>query len=73
MKNPLQNIIQELPYTESILDLELVDKLMMHFPTKITNLDLCILLDGLVDAKLIQTKYVNFPSTPGTLVLIKRL
>lgn len=75
MKNPLPDILNDIPYTESVLDLELSDKLRAHVDKsfKATNAWVVSLLKYLANAGLIEYGEINHPTTPGTLVLIKRL
>lgn len=73
MNNPLPQILQSIPYTECLLDLDLADKLCEHLSQKVSNAFLVSILIELHNANLIELKIVQSILTPGTLVTLKRL
>lgn len=73
--NPIHDILEAIPYTESVLDLILADTLILimlkhHYVP--TNCILMLLLKSLKESNLITLVELQLPTTPGTIVLIKR-
>ena len=73
--NPIREILEALPYTESVLDPSLADTLLLimlkHKYTP-TNCILMLLLAKLKDAGLVTITKLQMPSILGTVVLVKR-
>lgn len=73
--NPIKEILEALPYTESVLDPILADALiliMLKHRYVPTNCILMLLLTSLKDSNLITLTELQLPATPGAIVLVKR-
>lgn len=73
--NPIKEILEALPYTETVLDPILADSLiliMLKHKYVPTNCILMVLLNHLKQANLVTVSELQMPSIPGTVVLVKR-
>lgn len=76
--NPLKDIIELVPYTESVLDVSLLDSIKITLSKSlnthlITNSYILLLLSYLSDEGLVSLTKINPVSSLGTIYFIKRL
>lgn len=76
--NPVKDILEIIPYTESVLDVALLDSIKITLSKAlkthlITNSYTLILLSYLSDEGLVELSKVNPVSSLGTIHFIKRL
>lgn len=75
--NPLKEILDLIPYGDTVLDLELCDKIRVlmsrgRAPLVVTDASVLALMLHLRDAGLIDTAELTFPSAYGKVRFIKR-
>lgn len=75
--NPIQAILDLIPYAESVLDYQLMDAIALAIVSHTkasgcTNSAIIVLLSMLHEAGLIILNVVQFPSTPGKVHFIQR-
>ena len=76
--NPVKDILELIPYTESVLDIALLDSIKITLSKAlkthlITNSYTLILLSYLSDEGLVELTKINPVSSLGTIHFIKRL
>lgn len=75
-KNPIQKILDLIPYTDTLVDPKLLDHIGLELTgvgAKILNNSaIMVLLIDLGNAGLLDIKCLEFPSTSGYLFIIKR-
>jgi len=75
--NPLQDILEAVPYTEAVLDPELIDKLNLillkqgeYTPCASVTVALLVFLS---EHNLIEMQKLTWPNTLGCMYIIKRI
>ena len=76
--NPLSEILDLIPYGDTVVDLELCDKVIKLLNRGnpkgvVDNSTVSLLLLTLRDAGLVQTAELKFPSAHGKVLFIKRI
>lgn len=76
--NPLPEILDLIPYGDTVVDLEFCDKIMNLLNREnpkvtVDNSTVNVLLLTLRDAGLVQTAELKFPSAHGKVLFIKRI
>jgi len=74
--NPIGRILEALPYTESVLDVALLDTIALLLISVqqpyISNSMIMLLLIDLNKAGLIKLQELRLPGTPGVVILVNR-
>lgn len=74
--NPIPDILEYLPNTEFVLDLEITDSIRTiihkHTNTIVTNLAIVRLVDHLHTNGILEVSHIKWPSTLGTVTIIKK-
>ena len=75
--NPIPEILDLVPYEDTVLDVLLCDQmckvLIPAVKHKVSNSMLCLLLAHLAEYKLITMTELTWPSTKGSVLILKRI
>lgn len=76
-KNPVPELLELIPYTDTILSLELADKMVTvvleHTNLIVDNSYIMLLIAAMQEYGVIEAKELSWPSCEGKLILIKRI